>query len=33
VVHVGIEYLLAAVRRGEALPEALRGEKPMRFEL
>jgi phenylpropionate dioxygenase-like ring-hydroxylating dioxygenase large terminal subunit len=33
VVHVGIEYLLAAVRRGETLPEALRGEKPMRFEL
>lgn len=33
VVHVGIERLLAAVRRGESLPEAQRGEKPMRFEL
>ncbi|WP_237716871.1 hypothetical protein [Cupriavidus basilensis] len=33
VVHVGIERLLAAIRRGETLPEAERGEKPMRFEL
>ncbi|MGF6244207.1 phenylpropionate dioxygenase-like ring-hydroxylating dioxygenase large terminal subunit [Paraburkholderia sp. GAS38] len=33
VVHVGIERLLAAVRRGETLPEAQQGKKPMRFEL
>ncbi len=33
VVHVGIERLLAAIRQGQALPEAERGEKLMRFEL
>lgn len=33
VVHVGIDRLLAAVRRGETLPEAQRGEKLMRFEI
>nr|WKF57864.1 Toluene-4-sulfonate monooxygenase system iron-sulfur subunit TsaM1 [Paraburkholderia busanensis] len=33
VVHVGIERLLAAVRRGETLPEAQRGEKLMKFEI
>ncbi|AMP04990.1 rieske [2Fe-2S] domain protein [Collimonas pratensis] len=33
IVHVGIERLLAAVRRGETVPEARQGVKPMRFEL
>ena len=32
-VHVGVEQLLAAVRRGEALPEAQRREQRIRFEL
>lgn len=32
-VHVGVEQLLAAVRRGEALPVAQRREQRIRFEL
>lgn len=32
-IHVGVEQLLAAVRRGEALPEAQRRERRIRFEL
>lgn len=33
IVHVGIERLLAAVRRGEELPAAHQTQKTMRFEL
>ncbi|MDU8458393.1 MULTISPECIES: aromatic ring-hydroxylating oxygenase subunit alpha [Pseudomonas syringae group] len=32
-IHVGVEQLLAAVRRGEALPQAQRRERRIRFEL
>lgn len=33
IVHLAIDRLLDAARRGEPLPDALCGEQPMRFEL
>lgn len=32
-IHVGVEQLLAAVKRGEALPQTQRRERRIRFEL